>query len=177
MVQSMEQRVEHTAKSDLSYKIIPVKPTFLQRVRELGVDDQGQAVEHLIASGGEPCRDSLHRATAGEELILASYCPFEIAGPYKEYGPIFIRADEHEYQNTQVRPQHLPGLIAQHYLGQQFVLRAYSAQERIVDACLTTSLQCEKDLQSLLAKQEVEFVLVRFPTYGCYACRIERVSS
>ncbi|MBC3875166.1 DUF1203 domain-containing protein [Undibacterium flavidum] len=177
----MEQRIEQKAQSDLSYKIIPVKSTFLQRARESGVDDQGQTVERLIASGGEPCRDSLHRAKAGEELILASYCPFEVASPYKEYGPVFIRAHAHEHKHThthtQVHPPHLSDLVKQHYLGQQFVLRAYSAQERIVDACLTAPLQCEVDLQALLAKQEVKFVLVRFPTYGCYACRIERVPS
>ncbi len=169
MVQGMEQ----IAQSYLSYKIIPVKSTFLQRARECDVDDQGQIVEHLIASGGEPCRDSLHRAKAGEELILGSYCPFEIAGPYKEYGPIFIRAQE----DNQALPQSLSMLVELEYLGQQFVLRAYSAQERIVDACLTVPQQCEADLQALLILPDVKFVLVRFPAYGCYACRIEPASS
>ena len=171
----MKQRLEQKVQPDMSYKIIPVKSTFLQRAREFGLDDQGQAVERLIACGGEPCRDSLHRAKTGDELILASYCPFEIAGPYREYGPIFIRADEHEYMNTQAHFEHLPDLIEQAYLGPQFVLRAYSAQERIVDACLTAPQQCEADLQALLIRPEVQFVLVRFPAYGCYACRIERV--
>ena len=73
-------------------------------------------------------RDSLHRAAAGEELMLASFCPFEVSGPYKEYGPVFIHAHEH----TQVHPQDLPDLIAQEYLVQQFVLRAYSVQEGIL---------------------------------------------
>lgn len=177
MVQSMEQRVEQRTEqkvqTDLSYKIIPVKFVFLQRARELGVDDQGQTVERLIASGGEPCRDSLHRATAGDELILASYCPFEITGPYKEYGPVFIRA----HKENQVLPQLLSMLVERQYLGQQFVLRAYSEAERIVDACLTVPQQCEGDLQGLLIRPEVKFVLVRFPAYGCYACRIERSSS
>lgn len=167
----MEQRVEQKAQLDLSYKITPVKSTFLQRARELGRDDQNQTVERLIAVGGEPCRDSLQRARAGEELILASYCPFELAGPYKEYGPIFIRAHE----DDQVLPQLLSMLVEQQYLGRQFVLRAYSEQERIVDACLTVPQQCEADLKALLIRPEVKFVLVRFPAYGCYACRVERI--
>lgn len=158
-------------QSDPSYKIIPVKSTFLQRARELGVDDQDQVVERLIARGGEPCRDSLDRARAGEALILASYCPFEIAGPYREYGSVFLRTEE---TNDTVR-QRLSDLADAQYLGQQFVLRAYSALERIVDACLTSPVHCEIDAVRLFELKDVQFILVRFPTYGCYACRIERI--
>jgi hypothetical protein len=157
--------------SKLFYKIQPMKSAFLKRVRSVGVDDQAQLVEHLIARGGEPCRDSLQRARAGEALILASYCPFEIAGPYREYGPVFLRTEE----TLVVVPQRLSDLVDAQYLGQQFVLRAYSSQERIVDACLTSPAQCEIDARRLFELKDVQFILVRFPTYGCYACRIERI--
>ncbi len=173
----MEQRAEQNSQSDSLYKIIPVKPEFLQRARGMGVDDQAQLVERLIASGGEPCRDSLYRAKAGEELILASYCPFEIAGPYKEYGPIFILANELDHSaisSSSSVSSDVAGLIENHYLGEQFVLRAYSAQERIVDACLSSPALVESDLHRLFMLDEVKFVLVRFAAYGCYACRIER---
>ena len=72
--------------------IAAIPTRFLQRVRTEGLDDQGQAVKRVIAQGGEPCRDVLRRATAGEELILASFTPFSKPGPYKEYGPIFVLA-------------------------------------------------------------------------------------
>jgi hypothetical protein len=166
----MEQRIEQKAHSDLFYKIIPVKSTFLQRTRVVGIDDQAQTVERLIASGGEPCRDSLRRAVKGEELILASYCPFEMAGPYKEYGPVFIQAEA----TNEIFPSHLTELVKAEYLGQQFVLRAYSIEERIVDACMTSPVQCEMEVRRLFEREDVQFILVRFPTYGCYACRIER---
>lgn len=167
----MEQRSEKETQADFLYKIIPVKSTFLQRARESGIDDQDQAVEHLIASGGEPCRDSLQRAKAGDKLILASYCPFEIAGPYKEYGPIFILANDVDRSSAIFE---VSDLFEQHYLGEQFVLRAYSAQERIVDACLSSPVLVESDLHRLFMLNDVKFVLVRFAAYGCYACRIER---
>lgn len=157
--------------SKLFYKIQPMESAFLKRIRSVGVDDQAQLVEHLIARGGEPCRDSLQRARAGEALILASYCPFEIAGPYREYGPVFLRTEE----TLVVVPQRLSDLVDAQYLGQQFVLRAYSSQERIVDACLTSPAQCEIDARRLFELKDVQFILVRFPTYGCYACRIERI--
>lgn len=59
------------------YQIVPVRDSFLTRARGDGIDDLGQAVERLIANGGEPCRASFRRAKEGEELLLASYCPFQ----------------------------------------------------------------------------------------------------
>lgn len=60
------------------------------------------------------------------------------------------------------------------YLGDQFVLHAYSAAERIVDGTVVTGEQAEATLQDMLRDENVRFVLVRFAGYGCYACRIER---
>lgn len=60
--------------------IRPIKEDFLLKVREASLDDQNQKVVRLTAAGGEPCRDVLRRAKPGEELILASYCPFTVAG-------------------------------------------------------------------------------------------------
>src|SRR4051794_38272142 len=73
-------------------RIAPIPTPFLRRARTAGIDDLGQNVKRVVASGGEPCRDVLRRATAGEELILASFSPFEKRGPYKEYRPVFVLA-------------------------------------------------------------------------------------
>lgn len=154
-----------------SYQILPIKSTFLQRAREHATDDLGQTVERVLAKGGEPCRDALRRAEPGEELILASYCPFEIDGPYKEYGPVFILA----HANQQSSPvNRLPVNGTNAYFGMQFVLRAYSASERILDACLSSPEQCEADIHRFFRNREIAFILVRFAAYGCYGCRIER---
>ena len=72
--------------------VAPIPAPFLFRARSEGLDDLGQSVRQVIARGGEPCREVLRRAKAGERLILASFTPFTKAGPYKEYGPIFILA-------------------------------------------------------------------------------------
>lgn len=68
----------------------------------------------------------------------------------------------------------LPVDGAQPYLGASFVLRAYSANERIVDAKLSSPRAAGDDLQAFLARDEVAFVLARYAAYGCYALRIER---
>lgn len=149
--------------------IRPIRPDFLAQVRDAGIDDLGQPVERLLASGGEPCRDAFRRARPGEALILASYCPFEQTGPYREYGPVFVLAQG----EPPPPPRVLPVSGEQPYLGERFVLRAYSAEERIAGAVLSTPDSAEADLESLFAAHAPAFVLARFPTYGCYALRID----
>lgn len=165
--------------SDLLFKlsphhIQPIRPTFLQKVRATAQDDLGQAVEHHVAKGGEPCRDVLRRAKAGEKLILASYSPFSVAGPYKEYGPVFILAEE-SGEEIDLRNVSCSANVADLcYLQAQFVLRAYSSKERIVDACVSSPEKAEGDLARMFSRPEVAFILIRFAAYGCYAARVNR---
>lgn len=155
----------------ISYRIVPLRPDFLQHAREAGLDDLQQPVEHHLAEGGEPCRDVLRRARPGERLILASYCPFSTPGPYREYGPIYILADD---SGERAATDAMPLSGEPPYLNRQFVLRAYSACERIVDAALVMPADAEATLQQFLLRDEIAFVVARFAAYGCFSCRIER---
>ncbi|RQO59804.1 DUF1203 domain-containing protein [Paucibacter sp. KBW04] len=157
--------------STASYRVVPLRQDFVQRARSEGLDDLDQPVEHHIAQGGEPCRDALRRARPGERLILASYCPFEQVGPYREYGPVFLLADP---AAQPLGASRLPLQGEPPYLRDSFVLRAYSAQQRIVAAEIVHPAQAEPALLGLLARADVDFVLARFAAYGCYACRVER---
>jgi len=154
-----------------AYRVRPISADFLRRVREQGLDDLGQPVEHHIAQGGEPCRDVLRRAHPGEALILASHCPLALPGPYREFGPVFVRATAGE---STLPLSALPLQGPQPYLGTRFVLRAYSAQERIVDGQVVEAHEAEALLLQQLDRAEVAFVLARFAGYGCFAARIER---
>lgn len=153
------------------YAIAALRDDFLLRARTLGIDDLGQPVERLTAQGGEPCRDTFRRAEPGQSLILASYCPFERVGPYREYGPVFILADA---PADDAPPAVLPVDGARPYLGASFVLRAYSREERIVDAMITPAQEAAAHLERLFAAHDPAFVLARFPAYGCYALKIIR---
>jgi hypothetical protein len=141
---------------------------YLDRARAEGVDALNQPVRRVIAEGGEPCRDVLRRARPGEALLLASFSPFVEEGPYREFGPVFVLADPRE---EEVKRQELP---ADGYLRERFVLRAYSPDERIVDAAMVTPDEAEAALTRFFASEDVAFVHVRFPVYGCFACRIDR---
>jgi hypothetical protein len=151
--------------------IAPIPQVFLDRVRREGLDDLGQPVKRVLAEGGEPCRDVLRRARAGEELILASFTPFTKAGPYKEYGPVFVLA--HGDDEPVRRDAIVPASSESSYLREQFVIRAYSAAEEIVDAKLVGAAAFDETVERFLGSAEVAFLHVRFPTYGCFACRID----
>lgn len=173
----MNRRISYYGPSkqlikSMNYKIIPLPSRFLTRVREQQLDDLDQAVEISYANGGEPCRDVLRPAKAGEKLILASFSPFSLTSPYKEYGPIFILADNVKHKSD-ITTLSLNRLLENGYLPDSFVIRAYSNQERILDAKLTTKDTVHNDLLGLFSISNAAFVLVRFAAYGCYALRIE----
>jgi len=152
--------------------IAPIPELFLQRVRTEGIDDLGQPVRRVIAEGGEPCRDVLRRANPGEPLILASFTPFSKPGPYKEYGPIFVLATASDEIVDRVA---LPEAGSEtNYLRAQFVIRAYSDTEEILDAALVQASDFAATVERFFASDETAFLHARFPTYGCFACRIDR---
>jgi hypothetical protein len=160
------------APETLAISIAPIPPRFLQRARSEGIDDLGQAVRHVVAEGGEPCRDVLRRARPGEHLILASFSPFTKPGPFREYGPIYVLAGWH---GEDVRRDALPPAGgADDYLRKQFVIRAYSVQEDILDAALVGPADFADTVERFFASAGTAFLHVRFPTYGCFAFRIDR---
>jgi len=159
----------------MKYRIASLPQEFLDRVRERGIDDLGQPVRRLVsASGGEPCRDALRRAQPGEALILASFSPFTVIGPYREFGPVFVFAQPHEDGVSRDSLPLCPGGSAG-YLGERFALRAYDHAENITDATLVNASEAEDTLERFLADPAVAFVHARFPNHGCFALRIARV--
>lgn len=156
----------------MRYQIAPIPDSFLRRVREHGTDDQEQLVRRMrSAHGGEPCRDVLRRARPGEEVILASFSPFSRRGPFKEFGPVYVLARP---SSKAVVRDALPLSRDDDYFKEQLVLRAYDEEETIVDASLATMESATEILDQFLSRDDVAFVDARFPTYGCFACRINR---
>lgn len=152
--------------------IAPIPAEYLHRVRTEGTDALEQTVKHVIAKGGEPCRDVLRRARPGERLILASFSPFSKPGPYHEYGPVFVLADQ---SDESVERDRLPVAGSPtDYLREQFVIRAYSRDEAILDAALVQARDFEAVVDRFFESADTAFLHVRFPTYGCFACRIDR---
>ncbi|OAI43408.1 hypothetical protein AYO41_01970 [Verrucomicrobia bacterium SCGC AG-212-E04] len=156
----------------MKISIRPLPAGFLRRVRETGLDDQDQPVRRLIATGGEPCRDVLRRARPGEAIILASYCPFASPSPFREYGAVYVLA------NPSAEPVPSDGFpAASDYFEASLVLRAYDQIHDISAAVLTSRWSAPKKIEDFLSRPDVRFVDARFPTFGCFACRFERVTA
>ena len=152
-------------------RVAAIPSDFLKQVRSEGRDALGQQVKRVIAEGGEPCRDVLRRATKGEELILASFSPFEKPGPYHEYGPIFVLAND---STEDVDRREVPAGDGGNYLQQRFAIRAYSENEEILDAALVEPAEAQETVDRFFARTDTAFLHVRFPSYGCFACRLDR---
>jgi len=157
----------------VNYQITPIRNDFLIKVRQAGIDDQNQPVVTTVAKGGEPCRDVLRRANVGEELILASYCPFSKAGPYKEYGAVFVLANQaNESVNYDKFPLSTDSI--NDYFGEILVLRAYDKKESIFDARIVTPANAEQTIGEFFQQAQVDFIIARFAAYGCYSLRLDR---
>ena len=161
-----------TVTAPVAVSIAAIPEAFLHRVRHEGIDDLGQPVKRVIAQGGEPCRDVLRRALPGEELILASFTPFTKPGPYKEYGPVFVLANANGEAPARDALPRAGGDTD--YLRSQFVVRAYSEREEIRDAALVRAADLETTVSRFFESDETAFLHVRFPTYGCFALRVDR---
>ena len=152
--------------------IAQIPAAFLNRVRLERLDDLGQPVKRVEAQGGEPCRDVLRRAQPGEQLILASFTPFTKPGPYHEYGPVFVLAED---SGEPVLRDTLPIAGSPNdYLREQFAVRAYSEDEEIVDAALIEAREFSTTIARFFRSADVAFLHVRYPAYGCFSCRIDR---
>jgi hypothetical protein len=113
-------------------------------------------------------------------LILASFSPFWTAGPFREYGAVYLLAEE---SGEAVRRDRLPlgcgkpgSGDATDYLVGQFVLRAYGEDQVIVGGKVVRADQAAEAVEALLGRADVAFVDARFAVFGCFACRIERSS-
>ncbi|BBH12942.1 DUF1203 domain-containing protein [Chromobacterium haemolyticum] len=157
----------------MAWQLETLDPVFVERARREGIDALGQPVRRMTASGGEPFRDALRRASQGEELILASYSPFRQAGPYREYGPVFLAAES--------QPETLPELSSllrrvgeNAYLGASMALRAYDDEQTMLEAVLLPTQEVEETMARWEARPEIAFAMLRFPAHGCYALRLNR---
>src|SRR5437773_11679942 len=143
----------------MNITIASMPSPFLDRVRSSGLDDLRQPVRRSIAVGGEPCRDVLRRAQPGEELILASFSPFTVEGPYREFGPVFVLANPSD--ETRGRD----ALSLDGYFRDRFALRAYSKVESILDDDLVTPDTDAEKIERFFSVHVVACIQGRLPAF------------
>jgi len=155
-------------------QIEPLAPQFLVSLKNSKLDAQNKPPIALIATGGEPLRDTFKCAVAGEEILLASYSPQQQQSPYKEFGPIFVSKVCKQIQNFD-----LSVLLTDHtkdaYLGSQFVIKAYKNDEHIVIADIVTKATAINRITEYFKLDDIAYVQLRFAAFGCYAAKVTRI--
>jgi hypothetical protein len=119
------------------------------------------------AKPGFPCRVSLEDAEVGERLILLTFDHQPAHSPYKASGPIFVREVAREAYD---RVGEMPSVLHDRLLS----LRAYDADDLIVDADVMQSANAESAIDRFFARDDVRYIHVHNARRGCYACRVDR---
>ncbi len=152
----------------------PIPADYAQKIRTAQRDDFGHPIENQTASqtGYGPCRCCLRQTRPGEARLLFSYAPVGSDNAYNEVGPVFIHAHEcAPYADAHVFPPE----VKAGRLPIPLVLRAYSADRRMIDAVrVEDNRQVEAVLEKLFGRPAVEFVHVRNAEAKCFICAVTR---
>jgi Protein of unknown function (DUF1203) len=143
----------------------PFQHLFGQPAEELG--KQG-VVRYLVDSKpGYPDRIELRDAEPGESVLLLNYTHQPADNPYRSSHAIFVlegasvaydRIDEVP-DAMRIRPMSL---------------RAFDADDLMVDADVVDGHQLERLIARFLADPRVAYVHAHYARRGCYAARIDR---
>jgi len=116
---------------------------------------------------GYPCRISLEDAEPGERVLLLSYEHQSASSPFRASGPIFVREHARE---TYDRRGKVPAVLC----GRVLSVRAYDAQNMIVEAGVVEGAEVEGTLDKFFERPDTDYIHIHFASRGCYACRVER---
>ena len=121
-----------------------------------------------IASGYGPCRHCLQYFVEGtDRRILFTYDPFHEIEALPKPGPVFVHADEcPRYAEDAGFPAHL--------ISHPLTLTAYVRGRIFRDEKHVTGGGAEPAVAALLARPDVDYVLVSDTAAGCYDFRVER---
>jgi len=116
---------------------------------------------------GFPDRIELRDAQPGETLLLLNYEHQPARNAYRASHAIFVREGARE---TYDRVNVVPEVLRVRMLS----LRAYDANDLMVEAELVDGRELERTLEPLLALPTVTYVHAHYAKRGCYAARITR---
>ena len=156
------------------FRCIPIDTATAVRFRATGLDDAGNALRRMAATGptGFPCRHCLRCAATGDAMLLGSWHLPRPRGIYWTPSPIFLHADAcpRFIEDDTVAP-----IIRDNAL---VSVRAYDAE----DQCLydlghvTAGAEVDPPLERALADPRTAFVNVHTARPGCLLSRVERIA-
>ncbi len=116
---------------------------------------------------GYPDRIEVRDAEPGETLLLLNYIHQPADNPYHASHAIFVREGaEAAYDRTNEIPDALRL--------RQISLRAFGADDLMVDADLVDGREMEGVIERFFADPRVAYIQAHYAKRGCYAARIDR---
>ena len=117
---------------------------------------------------GYPDRIQLRDALPGQSLILLNYTHQPARSPYQASHAIYVLegASERYDEVDQVPPAFRPRTLS---------LRAFDADDCLIDADLVEGREVEGLIARLLANPKVAYLHAHYARPGCFAARIDRL--
>jgi Protein of unknown function (DUF1203) len=154
----------------MSFRIVALDPAPFRSLFALDATALAAACARRVVADvkpGFPCRVSLVDADPGETLILVNHQHLAGETPYRANHAIYLR--EHA-----VRAEPAPGEIPEVLRRRLLSLRAYDANDMMLDADVVDGVDAAAALTRMLADPSVAFVHLHNAKPGCYAARAER---
>lgn len=154
----------------MSYRVTGLSPEPFRAL--FGLPDEELArrgVHRVVADApfGFPDRIEISDAAPGESLLLVNYLHQPAETPYRSSHAIFVR-------ERAVAPTDLVGDIPPAMRARPLSLRAFDADDMMVDADLVDGAEAEGLIERLFAEPTVAYIHAHYARRGCYAGRIER---
>jgi hypothetical protein len=116
---------------------------------------------------GFPCRVSLAEAAPGDELLLLNYEHQPGNSPYRSRHAIYVaKSSDKAFDEVDIVPE-----VILHRL---VSVRAFDANDMIVDADVVEGKDAAALFEKLLANPQAEYLHVHNAKRGCYSARVER---
>ncbi len=116
---------------------------------------------------GFPDRIELRDVEPGERVLLVNYTHLPSSGPYRASHAVYVREGADTAYSA---VDEVPASLRSRLLS----VRAFDANDMMVDADVTPGTEAEALIERLLALPQVTYLHVHYARRGCYACRVER---
>ncbi|MFZ2030952.1 MAG: DUF1203 domain-containing protein [Vitreimonas sp.] len=113
-----------------------------------------------------PCRISLDDAEVGEMVVLLNYDHQPADTPYRQQGPIFVRAAKDRFNAIDVIP---PALALR-----PLSLRGFDADHMMIAADIVDGAAAAPLVERFFCNPEVAYIHAHYAKRGCYAARFDR---
>jgi len=154
----------------MSFRITGLSPRPFQHL--FGLSDEELAkhgARRYVADTkpGYPDRIEVRDAEPGEKLILLNYIHQPANNPYRASHAIFVREGaETAFDRTNEIPDALRS--------RQISLRAFDADDLMVDADLVDGREMDSVIERFFADPHIAYIQAHYAKRGCYAARIDR---